>query len=126
MIENIPCTGPVATSPHPVEVHHDTFVVDAVLVGELLRLPVSRVQSLMRSGRITSTCERGIDEHAGEFRLSFFYGNRRARLSTNLEGRVLRKSAIDFGDRPIPETQRRATAEDKSSARQDMRAGERG
>jgi hypothetical protein len=56
----------------------------------------------MRSGRITSICERGVDENAGEFRLSFFYGNRRARVLTDLEGRILRKSAVDFGDRPIP------------------------
>jgi hypothetical protein len=76
--------------------------VDAALVAELLQLPATRVQTLMRSGEITSACERGVDEHAGEFRLSFFYGNRRARLSMDLEGRVLRKSAIDFGDRPIP------------------------
>ncbi len=79
----------------------DAFVVDAALVGELLQLPASRVQVLMRSGMITSVCERGTDEHAGEFRLSFFYGSRRARLSTDLEGHILRKSAIDFGDRPI-------------------------
>ena len=87
-----------------IEISDDAFVVDAALVGELLRLPVSRVQSLMRSGQITSSCERGVDEDAGEFRLSFFHGNRRARLSTDLEGRILRKSIIAFGDRPLSET----------------------
>ena len=61
----------------------------------------------MRSGQITSSCERGVDEDAGEFRLNFFHGNRRARLSTDLEGRILRKSAIDFGDRPIPDVRSR-------------------
>ena len=85
-----------------IELSDGAFVVDAALVAELLQLPATRVQSLMRSGEITSVCERGVDEHAGEFRLSFFYGNRRARLSTDLEGRVLRKSAIDFGDRQVP------------------------
>jgi uncharacterized protein DUF6522 len=91
------------TAPQPrIEFRDDTFVIDAVLVGELLHLPASGVQRLMRSGRITSICERGVDEHAGEFRLSFFYGNRRARVLTDLEGRILRKSAVDFGDRPIP------------------------
>ena len=87
-----------------IEFRDDAFVVDAELVGELLQLTASRVQVLMRSGRITSACERGIDEHAGEFRFSFFCDNRRARVSTDLEGRVLRKSAVDFGDRPIPAT----------------------
>jgi hypothetical protein len=98
MIENRRCADPSPGPGHAVEICSDAFVVDAAMVGELLRLPPSRVQSLMRSGQITSACERGVDEHAGEFRLSFFYGNRRARLSTNLEGRILRKSAIDFGD----------------------------
>jgi hypothetical protein len=91
-----------AGSGQRIEVSDNAFVVDAALVAELLQLPATRVQTLMRSGRITSVCERGIDEHAGEFRLSLFYGNRRARVSTDLEGHILRKSAIDFGDRPIP------------------------
>lgn len=97
-------THVTASSQQRIECRDDAFVVDAALVGELLQLPASRVQVLMRSGRITSVCERGVDEHAGEYRLSFFYGNRRARVSTDMEGRVLRKSAIDFGDRPIPAT----------------------
>lgn len=82
-----------------IELLDDTFVVDAALVGELLHLSPSGVQALMRSGQITSVCERGVDEHAGEFRLSFFYRNRRARVLTDLDGHILRKSAVDFGDR---------------------------
>jgi len=66
----------------------------------------------MRQREITSVCERGVDEHAGEFRLSFFYRSRRARLSTDLRGHVLRKSVIDFGDRPIPDAQKRSTTQD--------------
>jgi hypothetical protein len=100
-------THVTARSGPGIEFRDDAFVVDATLVGELLQLPASRVQVLMRSGRITSACERGIDEHAGEFRFSFFYGNRRARVSTDLEGRVLRKSAVDFGDRPTGGARRR-------------------
>jgi hypothetical protein len=95
-------THVTAGPPQRIEFRDDAFVVDAALVGELLQLSPSQLQILMRSGTITSVCERGIDAHEGEFRLSFFYGNRRARLSTDLEGRVLRKSAIDFGDRPPP------------------------
>jgi uncharacterized protein DUF6522 len=102
MIESMQSAGSAT-----IEISDDAFVVDVALVGELLRLPVARVQSLMRSGQITSSCERGVDEDAGEFRLNFFHGNRRARLSTDLEGRILRKSAIDFGDRPIPDVRSR-------------------
>lgn len=96
-----------------VELSDDnTFLVDAELIGELLRIPTPRVPGLMRQREITSVCERGVDEHAGEFRLSFFYRSRRARLSTNLTGHVLRKSVIDFGDRPIPDAQNRSTSQD--------------
>jgi hypothetical protein len=91
-----------------IEIRDDTFVVDATIIGELLHLSASRVQMLMNSGKITSACERGIDDHAGEFRLSFFYRNRRARLSTDLEGHILRRSVVDFGDRPIPGTRHRS------------------
>ncbi len=59
-------------SEHAIEVSDNTFVVDASLIGELLHLPVTQVAALMREGRITSACERGADEHEGEFRLTFF------------------------------------------------------
>jgi len=84
-----------------IEVSDDAFLVDAVLIGQLLHVPAARVPTLMREGQITSVCERGVDEHEGEFRLTFFYRNRRARLSTDPTGRIVRRSAIDFGDQHI-------------------------
>lgn len=93
--------GPAAARQGAVDIRDDTFMVDATLIGELLGLSASHVPLLMRQGEITSVCERGFEEHAGEFRLSFFYSNRRARLSTDLEGRILRKSIVNFGDRPL-------------------------
>jgi hypothetical protein len=93
-----------------IEFSDDAFLIDAALVGELLHIPPTRVPLLMREGHITSACERGMNEHAGEFRLSFFYQSRRARVSIDLAGRILRRSAIDFGDRPIPDAMRRAGA----------------
>jgi hypothetical protein len=99
--------------PEPaIKFSDNAFLVDAELIGELLRVPASRVPVLMREGKITSACERGVGEHAGEFRLSFFYRNRRARLGTDLKGQVLRKSAVDFGDRPMPDAPNRAIATD--------------
>ena len=77
-------------------------------IAELLHIPPTHVPALMRDGKITSACERGIDEHAGEFRLTFFHGRRRARLSTDQNGRILRRSVIDFGDRTAPAALRRA------------------
>ena len=86
-----------------IERSGSTFLVDAELIGELLGIPAARVPILMREGAITSACERGVDDHDGMSRLTFFYRNRRARLSTDAAGRVLRRSVVDFGDRPIPD-----------------------
>ncbi|MGZ5899508.1 MAG: DUF6522 family protein [Reyranella sp.] len=49
-----------------------------------------------------------MDDHEGKFRLTFFHRNRRARLSTDVTGRVLGRSVIDFGERPIPRALNRA------------------
>jgi hypothetical protein len=85
-----------------VEIDDKTISVDASVLGELLQVPPGDVPALMREHAITSICERGIDAHEGELRLSFFYRNRRARLSVDGSGQVLRRSIIDFGDRPLP------------------------
>ena len=93
-----------------IEFNENTFLVDAALIADLLRVPAARVPTLMREGRLTSACERGIKEHEGEFRLTFFYGNIRARLSADARGKILRRSVIDFGDRAIPDASRRVGA----------------
>jgi hypothetical protein len=85
-----------------VEPTEDGFSVDASLVGELLKLPPSSVQTLMRRKEITAICEHGEGEHAGQYRLTFFYKGRRARLNIDESGRITRRSLIDFGDRPLP------------------------
>lgn len=95
-------TGPQGPSERTVAIGDDTFEVDAALIGELLHLEPARVPVLMREGAITSASERGLDAHAGEFRLTFFYGNRRARLTTDMTGRVIRRSAVDIAERPAP------------------------
>jgi len=55
-----------------IEVSDDAFLVDAVLIGQLLHVPAARVPTLMREGQITSVCERGVDEHEGEFRYGYW------------------------------------------------------
>jgi hypothetical protein len=42
---------------------------------------------------------RGINDDEGRLRLSFFYGNRRNRLSVDGSGRILQRSFVDFGER---------------------------
>jgi len=77
----------------------DAFSIDASLVGELLDIPSSDVQPLMRQGEITSLCERGEDEHAGQYRLTFFHGGRRVRLGVDEREHIFRRSIIDCGER---------------------------
>lgn len=103
MAEHWQGTQSTEPAPRDIEVSDGIFVVDAALLGELLDMPASRVPILMREGAITSVCERGVDDNEGEFRLSFFHRNRRARLSMDTAGRIVRRSVIDFGDRPIPD-----------------------
>ncbi|CAM5438469.1 hypothetical protein ATER59S_02653 [Aquamicrobium terrae] len=85
-----------------VEMNEGDMVVDAALLGKLLDIAPHEVPVLLRAQKITSLCERGIEGHAGEYRLSFFYGSRRARLSVDEAGNVLRRSVIDFGDAAMP------------------------
>jgi hypothetical protein len=85
-----------------VERNEHEFSVDASIVGELLAVPPSSVQALMRDNEITSLCERGEGEHAGLYRLTFFYKGRRARLSIDGSGKVIRRSIVDLGDRHRP------------------------
>ncbi|WP_375311310.1 DUF6522 family protein [Bradyrhizobium sp. A5] len=108
MIENLQNALSQAPSDRVIGFSDDTFLVDAALIGELLHVPATSVPILMRERRITSICERGTGQDEGEFRLTFFYRSRRARLITDAAGRLLRRSAIDFGDRPIPDALRRS------------------
>lgn len=88
----------------------DAVTVDAAIVASGLGLEPQVVQELMRRGEITGVCEQGIDADAGRHRLTFFYRGRRLRLIVDEFGRVFRRSAIDFGSRPLPERLRRSGA----------------
>jgi hypothetical protein len=81
--------------------------VPAELIAEGLGVSLSEVQTLMRAARITGRCESGIEDDAGRHRLTFFCGGRRFRLIIDGEGRVIRRTAVDFGDRPLPQALRR-------------------
>ncbi len=77
-------------------------VIDATLLSELLAIPIEDVTPFMRTRAITSVCETGIDVHAGEFRLTFFHKNRRARLRVDRAGQIIQRSVIDYGRSRIP------------------------
>src|SRR6266581_6227091 len=71
-------------------------------IGDRPRPRVSLVQAMMRKGEITSLCERGVNEDAGRYRLTFFHKSRLFRLVVDGTGTVIQRSIVDFGDRPLP------------------------
>lgn len=85
-----------------VEFVQGSFHVDASIIGESLGIEPALVQTRMREGKITSTCEQGADEDAGCYRLTFFYESRRFRLVVDEGRNVILRSVVNFGDRPLP------------------------
>ncbi len=85
-----------------VEFEDGAIKVDAAIIARGLGVEASDVQPLLRRGEITSVHERGAGEDAGRSRLTFFHGNRRFRLVVDEAGQVVEKTAVDFGDRPLP------------------------
>ena len=94
--------GPAA----PVRIADGDFVIDAAVVGELLRIAPADIPALMRARAITGICEQGAGADQGCFRLSFFHGSRQAQVSIDASGRVLRRSVIDLGPQRPPQAPR--------------------
>jgi Family of unknown function (DUF6522) len=86
-----------------IEFEESAIQVDATIVGEGLGIEPSLLQAHMREGKVTSMCERGVDEDIGRHRLTFFYGSRRFRLiideagSPTLLDQLLRSSSCGVG-----------------------------
>ena len=93
-----------------LEIEDGTVQIDATIVAEAFGMAPERLMALMRQGKVTSLSERGIDEDAGNHRLTFFIDHRRLRLVVNEAGRVVQRSLIDFGDHPLPASARRPGA----------------
>ena len=93
-----------------IEFEDGSIQVDVAVVAKGLGIEPMLVQEGMREGRITSLCERGVDEDEGRYRLTFFSENRRFRLTVDNEGNVLHRSALDFGDRGLPASARKPGA----------------
>ncbi len=74
-----------------VDVAGGEFKVDAALLAEGFGMAAALVLPALRERRITSLCERGVDEDAGRNRLTFFYGRQRLRLVIDDTGKVLER-----------------------------------
>ena len=85
-----------------IKIDDGAVEIDASIVGAGLGLEPQEVLNLMRAKAITSVCEHGVDDDAGRYRLTFFSNGQRLRLIVDDCGRVVRRSTIDFGVRPLP------------------------
>jgi hypothetical protein len=91
-----------------IEFEQGAFTVDADVVAAVLGIEPALVQPLMRDGKITSVCERGVGEDAGRYRLTFVHANRAFHLVVDEEGHVIERSAHDVGARgPPPDPKRK-------------------
>lgn len=77
----------------PVEAMPLTLVrkvdVDARLVAEGLGLPPQDVPAMVADRRIATLCERGTGEDAGLYRFTFWFGQKRFRLTTDASGQPI-------------------------------------
>jgi hypothetical protein len=55
-----------------VEITSREIVIDAGVLAPLLDVAAAGVPEVMHRQAITSICERGIDAHEGQYRLSFW------------------------------------------------------
>lgn len=93
-----------------VEFREGGVELDAEVIAHGLGLQPSGIPALMRCGEITSLCERGTDQDAGRYRLTFFHKSRRFRFVVETTGRVIQRGVIDFGDRALPPSLRKPSA----------------
>jgi hypothetical protein len=84
-----------------IEFEDGGFRIDARIVGEALGIEASLVPARMREGAITSLCERGLDEDAGHYRLTFFHKGTRLRLVVDAAGNITQRSVLDLGERRV-------------------------
>lgn len=92
--------GPRTRQTTHVEIGADGFIVDVGLLAELFDLGEGDVRWAMREGKLTSRCEKGVEEHSDRFRLVFFHGTRRVLITLDAAGHILGRSVIDYGTHP--------------------------
>ena len=91
----------------PIEFRDGAVQVDASLIAEGLGITLPSLRQQMQAGEITSLAERGTDADSGRHRLTFFSAHRRFRLVIDAEGAIVQRSALDFGNAPLPKSVRK-------------------
>src|SRR6187200_3030525 len=92
---SVMCRGTISFANGAIE-------VEALVIAEALDLPPEVLMTMVRSGQITSLCERGVDADEGYYRQTFFHRSKRLRFVVDEGGQIIRRTTIDFGDRPLP------------------------
>ena len=87
----------------------DGIEVDATVIAEGMGVQPQDVLERLRSGTITTRCEKGMDEDEGRYRLTFLSQSRRLQLIVDGSGKILKRGVIDFGAHPLPPKLRSST-----------------
>jgi hypothetical protein len=90
-----------------IEFADGALQIDASIVAEGLGIALPRLREGMRSGKITSLSERGVDADQGRHRLTFFSEHRRFRIVVDAQGAIIQRSTLDFGDVSLPPSVRK-------------------
>ena len=87
-----------------IEFEHGSFSVPVEIVAAGFDIAVELVRPLMHQNKITSLCERGGGEDAGQFRLTFFHADQLFHLVVDSEGRIVKNSPRERDPRRRPPT----------------------
>ena len=80
--------------------------VDAELIAKGLDLDPAEVHFELRRGTIQSTCEIGVAEDSGTYRISFRTSDRRFRLIVDRTGRIIKWGKVKFPSRATSRSDR--------------------
>lgn len=75
-----------------IEISDGSVYLEASLIAADFGLDAPGVLEAMRTGRMTSVWERGVDDDAGRYRVTFFHENRHLRLIVDADGQILERS----------------------------------
>lgn len=75
-----------------IELSDGSVNLDASLIAADFGLDAPGVLEAMRTGRMTSIWERGVDDDAGRYRVTFIHENRQLRLIVDANGQILERS----------------------------------
>ncbi len=88
----IPSGVAVTGATNAVKFADGEFSIEATVIAEGFAIDPALIQPRMREGKLTSRCERGVDQDAGHYRLTFFYDSRRFHLIVDETGNLLERS----------------------------------